>query len=311
MAGRLEGKVAVVTGAGRGIGRAEALILAGEGAKVVVNDLGGGSAGGGGDASVAQAVVDEIKAAGGEAVAEGSSIGSMAGGRAVVEAALDAFGRIDILINNAGIARPIRVDETEEADWDAVIDVNLKGTFATIRAAAPHFIKQKGGAIVNTSSPSGFGQYSNFPYCAAKEGVVGLTRAVARDLGPSGVRCNAIRPVAAGSNMATDRMVEMVKYSELGLGVPAIWNRWSLAPRPPTKQESVASLVVWLCTDACREVNGREFYVAGADVAILPEPEAIRAMFESEGWDLDKLDRPFSKAYLIGDVRNRFTGRKA
>jgi NAD(P)-dependent dehydrogenase (short-subunit alcohol dehydrogenase family) len=308
--GRFDGKVAVVTGAGRGIGRQEALLLAKEGAKVVVNDLGGGSAGGGADASVAQSVVDEIKALGGEAVAETSSIGTMEGGAKVVQAAIDAFGRLDILINNAGIARPIRIDETAAEDWDIVQDVNLKGTFATIRAAAPVFMAQKSGAILNTSSPSGFGQYSNLPYCAAKEGVVGLTRAVARDLGAYGVRCNAIRPVAAGSNMATDKMYERIKVSELELGIPAIWNRWSLVERPATKQESVAAVAVWLCSATCGEVNGREFFVAGADIGVLPEPELQRAMFKIDGWDLDSLDEVHNRTYLIGDIRNRFTGAK-
>ncbi len=306
--GRFDGKVAIVTGAGRGIGRQEAMLLAKEGAKVLVNDLGGGSAGGGEDASVAQSVVDEIRAAGGEAVAETSSISSMAGGAAVVKAAIDAFGRLDILINNAGIARPIRVEETTEEDWDIVNDVNLKGAFATIKAAASVFLAQKSGVIVNTSSPAGFGQYSNFPYCAAKEGVVGLTRAAARDLGAHGVRCNAIRPVAAGSNMATDKMYERIKVSEHELGIPAIWNRWSLVQRPPTKQESVAALAVWLCSDACKAVNGREFFVAGSDIGILPEPELQRAIFNIDGWDLDSLDAAHNRAYLIGDVRNRFTG---
>ena len=307
--GRFEGKVAIVTGAGRGIGRQEALLLASEGAKVVVNDLGGDSAGGGQNQGVAQSVVDEIKAAGGDAVAETSSIGSMEGGAKVVQAALNAFGRLDILINNAGIARPVRVDETSEEDWDIIQDVNLKGTFATIRAAAPVFIAQKSGVIVNTSSPSGFGQYSNLPYCAAKEGVIGLTRAVARDLGEHGVRCNAIRPVAAGSSMATDKMYERIKVSENELHIPAIWNRWSLVQRPPTKQESVAALAVWLCSETCKALNGRELFVAGADIGILPEPELHRALFNVDGWDLDSLDAPHNRAYLIGDARNRFTGK--
>jgi len=306
--GRFEGKVAIVTGAGRGIGRQEALLLAREGAKVLVNDLGGSSAGGGADAKVALAVVDEIRAAGGQAVAETSSIASIDGGAAVVRAALEAFGRLDILINNAGIARPVRIEETSEDDWDVIQDVNLKGTFATIRAAAPIFIAQKSGVIVNSSSPSGFGQYSNLPYCAAKEGVVGLTRAVARDLGSHGVRCNAIRPVAAGSSMGTEQMYERIKISEYELGIPAVWNRWSLVERPPTKQESVAAVAVWLCSDSCKEVNGREFFVAGADVGVLPEPELQRAMFKVDGWDLDSLDAAHARAYLIGEMRNRFTG---
>jgi 3-oxoacyl-[acyl-carrier protein] reductase len=306
--GRFSGKVAVVTGAGRGIGRQEALLLAREGAKVVVNDLGGGSAGGGADAHIAEAVVEKIRNLGGEAIAETSSIGSMRGGAAVIQAALDAFGRLDILINNAGIVRPLRIDEVAEDDWDIIQDVNLKGTFATIRAAAPIFIAQKSGVIVNTSSPSGFGHYSNLPYCAAKEGVVGLTRAVARDLGAFGVRCNVIRPVAAGSSMATEKMAERIKVSEHELGIPAIWNRWLLAPRPPTKQESVAAAAVWLCSETCVQVNGREFFVAGPEIGVFPEPELHRAMFKLDGWDLESLDEPHNRKYLIGDIRNRFTG---
>jgi NAD(P)-dependent dehydrogenase (short-subunit alcohol dehydrogenase family) len=306
---RLVDKVAVVTGAGRGIGRAEALLLAQQGAKVVVNDLGGGSGGGGADPSVARAVVEEIRAAGGEAIAEASNIGSMEGARAVVRAALDGFGRLDILINNAGITRPLRVDETDEEAWDAIVDVNLKGTFATIREAAPVFVSQGGGVIVNTGSPSGFGQYANAAYCAAKEGVVGLTRAVARDLGAHGVRCNAIRPVAANSQMVSPQMSEAIRYSEETLGIPAIWNRWLGVPRPPFGQQSVAALAVWLCTDACGEVNGREFFVAGPDIGILPEPELVRALFNPEGWDLDRLDQAHHVAYLIGEVRNRFRGK--
>lgn len=303
---RLEGKVAIVTGAGRGIGKQEALLLAREGARVVVNDLGGASGGDGADPSYAQAVVDEIRAAGGQAVAETSSIGTTSGAKAVVQKSLEAFGRLDILINNAGITRPLRIDETDDDCWDAIHDVNLKGPFSTIRAAAPIFAAQGGGVIVNTASPSGFGQYANAAYAAAKEGVVGLTRAVARDLGYRGVRCNVIRPVAANSQMATPKMLERIRFSEQVLHIPAIWNRWSLVERPPTKQESVAAVAVWLCTDACREVNGRELYVSGSDIGILPEPELHRALFQPEGWDLDRLDATHNRTYLIGDVRNRF-----
>jgi NAD(P)-dependent dehydrogenase (short-subunit alcohol dehydrogenase family) len=307
---RFTGKVAIVTGAGRGIGRMEALLLAREGAKVVVNDLGGASGGGGADASIARLVVDEIKAAGGEAVAETSSIGSMEGGRNVVRAAIEAFGRLDILINNAGITRPLRIDETDEEAWDTIHNVNLKGTFATIREAAPIFIDQGSGVILNTSSPSGYGQYSNTAYGAAKEGIIGLTRSVARDLGAHGVRCNAIRPRAANSQMVTPKMIEVVEHSEQVLGIPVIWNRWSAPANSPNRQESVAAAAVWLCSDACAEVIGREFFVAGAEFGILPEPELQRTIFNAGGWDLDSLDAYHNRTYLIGDVRNRFNGKR-
>lgn len=198
MGQRFAGKVAVVTGAGRNIGRAEAILLAREGAKVVVNDLGGGPNGDeAGDGGIAQQVVAEIIAAGGEAVAETSSIASFEGGAAAVQKAVDQWGRIDVLINNAGIVRAGRIDQLTDTDWNLVVDVSLKGSFATIRAAAPHFIAQRGGVIVNTGSTSGYGHYSMANYSAAKEGVAGLTRTVARDLGEFGVRCNMIRPISA------------------------------------------------------------------------------------------------------------------
>jgi 3-oxoacyl-[acyl-carrier protein] reductase len=303
---RLRDKVAIVTGAGRGIGRAEALLLARQGAKVVVNDLGGGPTGGGGDRAVADAVVEEINRSGGEAVAEASSISSMAGGKALVEAALSAFGRIDILINNAGIARPGRIDTLTEEDWDLVHNVNLKGYFAAIRHVAPHFVKQKSGIVVNTSSASGFGHYGMGNYNSAKEGVVGLTRSVARDLGQFGVRCNAIRPISGLSQMGTPAVMDTIRVSVEELGVPPIWNRSTssvVAPMP----EHVAALAVWLCTEATREVNGREFFISGSEVGILPEPELMRAIFNAKGWDIDRFDEPGTRTYLIGDMRNRYS----
>ncbi|MBV9994806.1 MAG: SDR family NAD(P)-dependent oxidoreductase [Caulobacteraceae bacterium] len=307
---RLDGKVAVVTGAGRGIGREEALLFAAQGAKVVVNDLGGGSTGGGGDRSVAQAVVEEILAAGGQAVAETSSVSSWEGGKAVIQKAIDAFGRIDILSNNAGIARPVRIDEMAEEDWDLVSGVSLKGYFATIRHAAPHFIAQRSGVIVNKSSHSAFGHYCMTAYSASKEGVMGLTRSVARDLGQFGVRCNAIRPGAKNSQMETPVMIETLKRSE-ELGFPALWNRWLGLPQvAPGLQENVAALTVWLCLDEAANVNGRDFFIMGAEAGIFPEPRLAESLVLDHGWTLDDFLNPVNREYLVGDVRNRFSGRK-
>jgi NAD(P)-dependent dehydrogenase (short-subunit alcohol dehydrogenase family) len=303
----LAGRVAVITGAGRGIGRAEALLMARHGAKVVVNDLGGGPMGGGGAAGVAQSVVDEIRSNGGEAIADFSDVSSMAGGHAVVAAALEAFGRIDILSNNAGIIRPARIDEMSEQDWDLVQAVNLKGYFATIKAAAPAFIQQRSGIIVNKSSPSGFGHYGMGNYSAAKEGVVGLTRTVARDLGGFGVRCNAIRPVTADSNMRGDEVRNTILHSQAA-GYPGIWNRWLGAPQAlQSHSDHVAALTVWLCLEDTCDVNGREFFVAGSELGILPEPELHRVSFRAGGWTLQDLLDSSVKDYLVGDARNRFS----
>jgi NAD(P)-dependent dehydrogenase (short-subunit alcohol dehydrogenase family) len=302
----LKGKVAVITGAGRGIGRAEALLLGRCGARIVVNDLGGGPDGSGADKGVGQAVVDEIRAAGGEAVFDGSDVSGMAGGQAVVAAALEAFGRIDILSNNAGIIRPARIDEMTEQDWDLVQAVNLKGYFATIKAAAPHFIRQRSGIIVNKSSPSGFGHYGMANYSAAKEGVVGLTRTVARDLGQFGVRCNAVRPVTADSNMRGDAVRNTIVHSQQA-GFPGIWNRWLGAPQAlQSHSDHVAALTAWLCLEPTREVNGREFFVAGAELGILPEPELHRVSFRADGWTLEDLLDPTVQDYLVGGLRNRY-----
>jgi NAD(P)-dependent dehydrogenase (short-subunit alcohol dehydrogenase family) len=310
VADRFAGKVAVVTGAGRGIGRELALLLAREGASVVVNDLGGGPSGGGGDTSIAQAVVNEIKQAGGTAVAETSSIASMAGGKAVVEAAMDSFGAVDILVNNAGIIRPKRIDEMSEEDFDIVIAVNLKGYFATVRHAAPHMIKNGSGSIVNLSSPSGLGHWSMSNYTAAKEGVTGFTRSVARDLGEFGVRCNAVRPVAVdGSMNAVPGIFETIRYSVEELGIPPFSNRWISANGTPGLCAHPASVIAWLCTPEAAPLNGREVFVFGGHVALVSEPELVRSQFCPGGWSLDALCDPAVSQALTYDIRNLFARR--
>ena len=193
--GRLEGKVAIVTGAGRGIGRGEALALASEGAAVVVNDLGGSTAGEGSDAAPAQQVADEITAAGGRAVANFGNVADFEAAGAMVQQALDEFGRLDILVNNAGILRDRMVFNMTREEWDQVIAVHLTGTFNTIKHAAVVMRQQRSGRIINTSSISGLGFVGQTNYAAAKEGIVGLTRTVAMDLGRYGVTCNALRPL--------------------------------------------------------------------------------------------------------------------
>jgi 3-oxoacyl-[acyl-carrier protein] reductase len=301
---RLEGKVAVVTGAGRGIGRSEALLLAREGAKVVVNDIGAGE--NGSDQTVAQTVVGEIRDAGGEAVDNGDNVVTMEGAKRIIETALDSFGRLDILINNAGIVRPSVICEMTEEEWDAVLTVNLKGHFTTIRHAAPIFRDQGSGVIINTASESGLGHYGMSNYAAAKEGVVGLTRTVARELGRYNVRCNAIRPVAY-TRMANRTVFEMNRISQEELGVPAIGNSWmSHDFAGDISPDMVAVLSVWLCTDIAAHVNGHTFQVGGGIIGLYSEPEVIRANFRKEPWTLDRMDNPAVHAPLIGHLRNRF-----
>ena len=308
---RLMGKSAVVTGAGHGIGRAEALLLAREGARVVVNDFGCDQFGRGADGSIAQRVVDEIVEEGGNAVANTDSVASMEGARRIIETALEAFGQLDILINNAGTVRPGLIDEMSEDDWDSVIDVHLKGTFATIRHAGPIFREQRSGVIVNTASHAGLGQYAMSNYSAAKEGIIGLTRTVARDLGQYNVRCNAIRPIARKTRMsAVSALAENIRISQEVLKIPGVGNYWVPAPGDMTP-EQVAVLVVWLCTDAADKINGRIFQVMGGEIGLYPEPEVIRSVFTREGWDLEMLDAPATRRYLIGDLQNTFLPTRA
>ena len=301
MAGRLEGRVAIVTGAGRGIGRGEALLLAGEGAKVVVNDLGGGPAGGGADQSPADAVAAEIRDAGGEAVANYDSVADMEGGERIVRTAIDAFGRLDILVNNAGILRDRMVFNMSEAEWDSVIDVHLKGHFATTKHAGIVFRQQRSGRIVNTSSESGLGNMGQANYAAAKEGIVGLTRTCALDLGRYGATVNAIRPRAGTRLTLSPEMEEArarrqaareqrgeTEAAQAAAGIDAL------------DPDLVAPLVVYLCTDAAANVNGRDFLVGGDEISLMSLPARERTIQREGGWTLDAIERVFPRTLGAG-----------
>jgi 3-oxoacyl-[acyl-carrier protein] reductase len=305
---RLKGKVAVVTGAGRNIGRAEAMALAEQGAKVVVNDFGGGSYGTeAGDATLAETVAQEIRDAGGEAVAEHSSVATREGAEAAVQAAIDAFGRIDILVNNAGIVRPSRIDRMTDEDWNLCMDVSLTSSFHASRKAAQHMIAQRSGVIINTGSPSGFGHWGMGNYSAAKEGLLGFTRSIARDLGEFGIRVNLIRPVSHITGTYTPEIQQTLDEATR-LGQTLVWNKpvtMRTVGETPQPQH-VAALVAWLCTDNAAHISGRDFYIAGEEIAVVPEPEAIRTTINPGGWTLDALDEPATREYLFGDIRNRF-----
>ncbi len=298
MPGRLEGKVAIVTGGGRGIGRGEALLLAHEGARVVVNDLGGDIGGAGKDSSPAEEVVAEIKKMGGEAVANYGNVASMADGEAMVKQALDAFGRLDILVNNAGILRDRMVFNMSEEEWDVVVAVHLKGHFTATKFASLVFRQQRSGRIVNTSSESGLGNMGQANYSAAKEGIVGLTRTLALDLGRYGVTANAIRPRAGTRLTLTPELRAAMERARAARGESAsdapVSQMDALAP------EKVAPLVVYLCTDAADNVNGRDFIVGGDEVSLCTLVGKERSIFQEGGWTLDALDRVFPQT--LGQV---------
>jgi 3-oxoacyl-[acyl-carrier protein] reductase len=293
---RLAGKVAIVTGAGRAIGRGEALLLAREGAKVVVNDI---------VKENAEAVVAEIRAAGGEAVANTEAVGDMDVAERMVAQAVNTFGRLDILVNNAGNQAVNPVDLMTGEQWDAVQKVHLRGTFSLVRYAVPVFKKQRAGVVVNTSSEAGLGRPIAPSYCAAKEGIVGLTRAVAREQGRFGIRCNAIRPRAAETGLTEIFRQNMQKWMPLiqALGRHFLGERGHV--RTEAKAEQVAPLVVWLCTDAAANVNGRTLYIGGDEVGLWSEPELIRSATRPGGWDLDSLDE-LAANYLTFDLDNHF-----
>ncbi|MFB7426281.1 SDR family oxidoreductase [Streptomyces hydrogenans] len=262
MTGLCAERVVVVTGAGRGLGRAHALAFAAEGARVVVNDLGVGLDGTGGGANPAQDVVDEITAAGGEAIAHGGDIATTEGAASLIAAAVDGFGRLDTLVNNAGFLRDRMLVNLDEDDWDAVMRVHLKGHFLPLRHAAAYWrAESKAGRgrrarVINTSSGAGLlGSVGQGNYAAAKAGIVGLTLVAAAEMGRYGVQVNAIAP-AARTRM-TERTFADTMAAPDGPGFDA------MAP------ENVSPLVVWLGSDAAAGVTGRVFETEGGRITVM------------------------------------------
>jgi NAD(P)-dependent dehydrogenase (short-subunit alcohol dehydrogenase family) len=275
----LSGKVAIVTGAGRGIGRAHALALAAAGARVVVNDLGAALSGEGHDDTPARQVADEIRAAGGEAAANGENVADFAAAARLVQQALDQFGRLDILVNNAGILRDRMLVNMTEEEWDAVIAVHLKGHFAPTRHAAAYWRERAKageevrGRVINTSSPSGvFGNVGQANYGAAKAGIAGFTLIAAQELQRYGVTVNCLAP-----NARTRMTEETFDMGERGEG----WD--------PLEPENVASVVVALCADEAQQITGQVFHVWGGAVNALRGWSAGELFEAPQRWDADAL----------------------
>jgi NAD(P)-dependent dehydrogenase (short-subunit alcohol dehydrogenase family) len=249
--GLLDGKVAIVTGAGGGLGREHALLLASEGAAVVVNDLGGDRAGGGKGSAMADKVVDEIKKAGGEAVANYDSVASMQGGKNILKTALDAFGKVDILINNAGILRDKTLVKMEEPEWDIVVQVHLKGTFCVTQPVFVHMKDRgQGGVIVNTSSTSGLiGNFGQTNYGAAKAGIAGFTRCLALEGKKYNIRVWGLAPVA---------------ITRLTEDLPGMQSEQLKARMDP---RHVAPAVLYMVSDLSKDKTGKFLFVGGGRVA--------------------------------------------
>jgi NAD(P)-dependent dehydrogenase (short-subunit alcohol dehydrogenase family) len=286
----LKGKVALVTGAGKGLGRAEALEMAKQGAKVVVNDLGAATDGKGVSRGPADEVVAEIKKAGGEAVASYASVAEVEGADSIIKTAVDNFGRVDILVNNAGFNRDRMIYNTTDEEWESVLQVNLSGTFYCTRAACKIMRQQGYGRIINTSSHAGLGNMGQSNYSAAKEGIVGLTRTVARDMARYGVTCNVIRPVAG-----TRGFVEMLKEKGLRGAWTKMWGAELTEKRLKqmlelNQPEDVANLVVYLATEQAYNVNGCCFEVWHGHIGIFVDPPPIDQVLKKDGrWTVEEL----------------------
>ena len=283
----LQDKVTIVTGSGRGVGQGVAMQMAAAGAKVVVVDPGVNLDGSGADQSVAQQVVDQIQAAGGSATACMESVATMEGGEKIVQTALDAYGRLDIVVTCAGILRDRMIFNMSEAEWDDVIAVHLKGTFSVVKHACILFRQQRSGRIITFSSTSGlYGNSGQANYGAAKDGIAGFTRVVARDMGRYGVTANSIAPSA--STRMIGSVPEEARDLRAARGLTG-GNVGELRGQP----EDIAPFVTWLASDEAAQVNGHIFYVTAGLVSLLNEPEAVRTMHKEGRWTVEEIIRVF------------------
>lgn len=306
MGNRLEGKVAVVTGGGRGIGRGIALLLAEEGASVVVNDLGCEVDGTGSSHAPADNVVDEIKSRGGNAVANYDNVALMEGGENAIKTAVDTFGQVDVLVNSIGITRERMIYQMTPEEWDALITNNVKGVFAPTKFAAILFRQQRSGRIVNLTSDAGLGDVGRSALAAASEGIVGVTRTVARDLGRYGVTCNAISPMVETRSFAGSveeyRIVNAPGPSRderAGIGPSPALSKWE-GPGYPDDPENVAPLAVYLCTYASPHVNGYVFGVRGGNIYLYSNPRIESSINKWGRFTMDEMDVLVPKMFGVG-----------
>jgi NAD(P)-dependent dehydrogenase (short-subunit alcohol dehydrogenase family) len=295
--GVIDGRVAVITGGGRGIGASIARLFAAEGAAVVVNDLGGSADGQGSDQGPARAVADEITAAGGTAVADGGDVADVATGERLVATAVERFGRLDIVVNSAGILRDRMIFNLAEADWDAVIRVHLKGHYSTVRPAAAHWRQQRDPQghfrVINFTSVSGLDGSPGQPnYAAAKMGIVGLTYSLAQGLARYGVTANAIAPGAATRLTATvpaDRRVRPERPEPDG-DDPG----HEAAERSP---DNIAPVALYLASDRSDWLTGRVISAHGYEVGLYANPEIIRQVSSPEPWEYDRLAASLERSF--------------
>lgn len=306
MGNRLEGKVAVVTGDGRGIGRGVALLLAEEDASIVVNDLGCEVDGTGSSHAPADNVVDEIKSRGGNAVANYDNVALMEGGENAIKTAVDTFGQVDVLVNSIGITRERMIYQMTPEEWDALITNNVKGVFAPTKFAAILFRQQRSGRIVNLTSDAGLGDVGRSALAAASEGIVGVTRTVARDLGRYGVTCNAISPMVETRSFAGSveeyRIVNAPGPSRderAGIGPSPALSEWE-GPGYPDDPENVAPLAVYLCTYASPHVNGYVFGVRGGNIYLYSNPRIESSINKWGRFTMDEMDVLVPKMFGVG-----------
>jgi NAD(P)-dependent dehydrogenase (short-subunit alcohol dehydrogenase family) len=285
MAGIVAGKTAVVTGAGRGIGRGIAMLLAKEGARVVVCDIGASLQGEGSDTGPAQETVDAIKKAGGEAIASTLSITEPKNAEAIVKIALEAFGRIDILVNNAGILRDVIFHKMSWSDWSDVIAVHLNGSFNMSRAVAPLFREQNSGAFVHMTSTSGLvGNFGQANYMAAKLGIMGLSRGIALDMARFNVRSNCIAP------FAFTRMIESIPaQSEQDKRRIEAFQRMT--------PEKIAPLAVFLGSDAASGITGQILSVRNNEIYLFNQPRPVKTISRAGGWTPEQIAVELNPAF--------------